>query len=156
MYSLQFIIFCCGNIDYYALLRLLCYDNRIITLILYWRAIIEQKNDKDTNEQRNNCLRCALDSVGKPPDERLELISTVLVCDTQTADKILKEMDAIIDFVKTNLDYMYRKCIMRQPLSDSPDKFEIYHNMVDDWMEKEYPWMSESLQHTLFGRLSYR
>lgn len=104
---------------------------------------------------KNECIRCALSTIGKEESEREKLLAHIMGIKYQSRD-ILREMDGIIQFVEMHLAYLYNKCIMRMPSALSPDRYEKYHTLVDHWIKEEYPWMDESSKTSLVGKLSYR
>lgn len=107
------------------------------------------------DDVKNKCFRSALSSLGKPEQERLELINRIMGHSDRSVD-VLREMDDMIRFADRHLAYLYNKCIMRMPAARFPDKFERYHSMIDHWTQEEYPWMDESSKSSMIGKLSYR
>lgn len=107
------------------------------------------------DDLKNKSLQCALNSMEEAECYRIELMDRILGLNSQP-EKILYEMDNIIQFTEMYFAYLYRKYILHEQFVPVSDRYLIYHRKIDIFIKREYPWLDEVSKSSLVGKLSYR
>lgn len=102
------------------------------------------------SNRRNDYLVCAVRTLNRPSEIRIEMLRPLLEDQATEPVAILAEMDAVIQEFQQQVEHYYHFYMEQRGNSAR------YHDSLHTFVERTYPWISAETYGVLVGALSYR